>query len=434
MPRDDTGASGPTPLRDSAPEGDIAEPASVELEQSFLGSLLVQNRQYERIVEEVSPGDFWLPLHTRIFRAIGTLIERGDQANPVTLGKLFDQDGVLAEIGGLRYLVKLAESTVTLINGPQYAQQIRELALRRRIIAAGVDMIADARRIQLERPVATIIEDFDRRILELHNGGGQNAPKPISTAIDAALASADRTYKADGRTTGVTTGLTDLDRKLGGLQPSDLVIIAGCTSMGKTALATGIGHSAARAGHDVLMFELEMSAEQLAQRLLAARTGISAERQLTGPLSAPDMRLPFTIDDGGGASVARVRGRALHHKRRHGLGLVIVDYLQLLQSDRTRPENRVQEVSSITLGLKAMAKELGVSVLALSQLSRGVEQREDKRPRLPDLRDSGSIEQDSDVVIFVYREDYYLTRDEPRNLRKRRTPRFSSGSQTGARG
>lgn len=398
----------------------------VEIEQCLLGSLLCRNKLYELIVDTPLRADhFGYAVHGRIFTALAKLIDNGDDASPVSLKLVFDRDATLAEIGGAEYLAKLAGCAVTFLNTRHYVTQIIDLARRRALVSVARDVIVDARKIDLERTASHIIEDLDRRLIGINEEATQNAPKPVSALIDAALATAERTYQAGGAVTGVPTGLVDLDRKLGGLHASDLVVVAGCTAMGKTALATGIAYAAARAGHRVLMFELEMSDEQLMQRLFAARTGISAERQRRGPLVQSDIdalvaagtefrSLPLDIDDTSGASVAQLRASALRYKRRHGrLDLVVVDYLQLLHSDRTRPENRVQEVSSITLGLQGLAKELRVPVIAVSQLSRSVESREDKRPHLPDLRDSGSIEQDAAVVLFVYRDEYYLMRDEP---------------------
>jgi replicative DNA helicase len=422
MPRDDTETPRFSPLRDDAADSGSAELASIEAEQGLLGTLLVRNNPYHQVIEIVRPGDFTFAVHGRIFGAIGKLIDRGDVANPVTLNTLFDQDGALKDIGGARYLAKLAGSAVTLLNAVSYARQIRDLAQRRALKLLGMDLVDDAQRIQLDRSIADIIEDLDRRLIEVDGEAAENAPKLIFAAVDAALAAAERTYQGK---TGITTGLVDLDRKLGGLHPSDLTVVAGRPSMGKTALATGIARAAARAGHQVLMFSLEMSAEQLAARELGAAAGVSAQDQRRGPLSAAQMEalvsartelvgLPLTIDDTSGASVQRLRARSIRHKRQRGLDLVIVDYLQLLHSDRTRPENRVQEVSAITQALKALAKELRVPLVALSQLSRAVESREDKRPHLADLRESGSIEQDADNVIFVYREEYYVEREEAR--------------------
>jgi replicative DNA helicase len=420
MPRDDAKSTGfgfsPWPAADLI---------SADIEESLLGALMLRNRLYEEVVEIVRPGDFGYPVHGRIFTAIGTLIDRGDEASPLTLERLFDKDAALADLGGARYLFDIAKGSVSLLNAPSYARQISELARRRFLVIACQEAIEDAARINLDRPAAAVIEDLDRRMIELADGGTENAPKPIAVAIDAAIASAEQTYKADGRTTGITTGLADLDRKLGGLHAPDLIVIAGRPSMGKTALALVIACAAACVGKQVLVFSLEMSAAQLAARQLAAATGVSAQDQRRGPLSREQMHsliaardelaaLPLVIDDTAGASVARLRARALRHKRKHGLDLILVDYLQLLQSERTRLENRVQEVSAITLGLKGLAKELHVPVVALSQLSRAVESRDDKRPHLADLRDSGSIEQDADIVIFVYREEHYVERDVPR--------------------
>ena len=417
MPRDFQGSF--------ATAEDIVGLTNNEAEQALLGTILCQNLAYHSVVEALRSADFASPVHGRIFDAISVLIDRGHVANPITLKNVFDQDGSLISIGGAQYLAKLAESAPTLLNAESYASTIKDLATRRSIVVACDEAKADALRVRADRLPSEILEDFDRRILEIDGGQETNAPKSLEKALQGALEIADRTFQFDGRIPGITTGLRDLDRTLGGLQEPDLIIVAGCTAMGKTALAIRFALAAAQAGYRVLFFTLEMGAEQLAQRILAAQTGISVARQRTGPISQADIddlvaaqaklsSPPLTIDDTAGVSVGRVRARSLQHKRRFGLDLIVVDYLQLLQSDRTRLENRVQEVSQISLALKHLAKELRTPVVALSQLSRAVEQREDKRPHLADLRDSGSIEQDADIVLFVYRDEYYLARDEPR--------------------
>ena len=431
MPRDDS-TRPVSPLRLANNDG--PHPSSwlsnTEAEQSLLGAILIRNQLYEQAVDLVRPADFANAVHGRIYAAIGKLIDRGQVADHVALKNHFAQDGSLPDIGGVQYLARLVESTVTFVGVPDYARSIADLARRRNIVMACEDAIADAAAVDIDRPAATIIEEFDRRLIELADGRLAEAePVAISAAVDAAIEAAELVYKANGKITGITTGLVDLDRKLGGLHPADLVVVAGRPAMGKTAMALTIADAAARAGNRVLLFELEMAAPELGARQIGAVTGISAEQQRTGPISGPEIdtiiaarehfrHLPLTIDDTPAASVGQLRARSRRHKRRHGLDLIIVDYLQLLLSDKTRPENRVQEVSAITRGLKVLAKEMRVPVVALSQLSRAVEQREDKRPLLADLRESGSIEQDADVVMFLYREEEYLRRAKPQQRLK----------------
>jgi replicative DNA helicase len=414
-----------TPLRDPEPGRVPQPPANTEAEQALLGAILVNNVAYPRVAEFLLAEHFSNALHGRIYAACGVLIERGQTANPVTLKNLFDQDGALAEIGGSAFLARLAESAVTIINAEHYGRTIHDLHLRRELITIGQDVVTDAFRHDLDDPAVEQIERAEQKLYQLATAGQvESHSASMAVAVDAAIAAAEQVYKADGRVIGITTGLTDLDRRLGGLQPTDLVVLAGRPSMGKSALATCIAKAAADAGNQVLFFSLEMPRIQLASRQLAGIAGISVERMRAGPISQSDMqaivdareplaRLPVTIDDTARPSVAQLHTRSRRHKRRHGLGLVVIDYLQLIAGDRGRFENRVQEVSEITRGLKAIAKELNVPVLALSQLNRDVERREDKRPMLADLRDSGSIEQDADIVIFLYRDEHYAAQEEP---------------------
>lgn len=417
-PADDAYRFGPPP---------IVPPHNMEAEQSFLAALLADNRVYERVSEILTAEHFADPVHGRIYAAARKMIERGEPADVVTLFRLFDKDEALKEIGGgKQYLTKLASSVVTIINATDYARQIAELAARRALLAVGQDIIADAVAEDIDRPAALRITDAEQRLFEIAarrgSGGTEDGPSPLPTVSARALAAAERVYQANGAIIGVPSGLVDLDRALGGFHDTDLIILAGRPGMGKSALAANAIEGAALAGKPGLYVSREMSAEQLYARFLARRTGISAERQRQGPLTGGDMdlliaaqreidALPMYIDDAPVSSVAQIRSRARRLKRRHGLALVVVDYLQLLVGGKA--ENRVQEVSGITRDLKLMAKDLRVPVIALSQLSRAVEAREDKRPMLSDLRESGSIEQDADVVMFVYREEYYLKKAEP---------------------
>jgi replicative DNA helicase len=430
-----------TPLRDPDPQPLRAPPYNTEAEQALLGALLISNVAHGRVSEFLQAEHFGNAVHGRIYAAIGKLIERGQIANPVTLKSLFDQDGALADIGGAQYLVRLAESAVTIINTEDYGRHIHDLYLRRQLIAVGEDVVNDAFRQDLDDPASGQIERAEQKLFDLATAGQtETGFQAFRDALKKAIDQAQLAYKREGRIVGVGTGFHDLDDKLGGLHQSDLVILAGRPSMGKTALATNIAFNAAKAykrspdgrptGEDgavVGFFSLEMSAEQLAARLLAEESGVSSDRIRRGSVNQANFdrfvqashrleTLPLFIDDTPALSVSSLRSRARRLKRQQGLGLIVVDYLQLLRpSVQVRTlENRVQEISDITRGLKTLAKELNVPVLALSQLSRAVELREDKRPMLADLRESGSIEQDADIVMFIFREEYYMR--EPTRL------------------
>ena len=417
-------------------------PANIEAEQALLGALLINNAAHPRVSEFLQPEHFGNAVHARIYAAMGKLIGRGQVANPVTLKNLFDQDGALAEIGGAQYLARLAGAAVTIINAEDYGRAIHDLYLRRQLIALGEDVVNDAFRHDLDDRATEQIERAEKKLFDLATAGqAEGGFRDFAGALTSAITIAESAFKKSGKIVGVATGFVDLDKKLGGLHPSDLVILAGRPSMGKTALATNIAFNAARAykplrlpdgrlgaedGAVVGFFSLEMSAEQLATRILAEESGVSSDRIRRGDVSHEDFdrfvqasqelqALKLFIDDTPALSVPALRTRARRLMRQQGLGLIVVDYLQLLRpSVQVRSlENRVQEISDITRGLKALAKELDVPVLALSQLSRAVEQREDKRPMLADLRESGSIEQDADVVMFIFREEYYLSRGQP---------------------
>ncbi|HZT88082.1 MAG TPA: replicative DNA helicase [Stellaceae bacterium] len=430
------------PLREAEPALPRVPPYNTEAEQALLGAILINNGAYSRVSEFLLPEHFGNAVHGRIYAAIAKLIERGQIANPVTLKSLFDQDGALAEIGGAQYLARLAASAVTIINAEDYGRAIHELHLRRQLIGIGEDVVNDAYRQDLDDPARDQIERAEAKLFELASiGQSEGGFQPFSQALTTAILNAEAAFKRSGKTIGVATGFTDLDKKLGGLQPSDLVILAGRPSMGKTTLATNIAFTAAKAyrsarlpdgrieaedGAVIAFFSLEMSAEQLATRILAEESGTSSDRIRRGEVRHEDFdrfvaasqqlaAVPMFIDDTPGLSVSAIRTRSRRLKRQQGLGLIVIDHIQLLRpSGQSRAsENRVQELSDITRSLKALAKELDVPVLALSQLSRAVEQREDKRPLLADLRESGSIEQDADVVMFIFREEYYLSRAEP---------------------
>jgi replicative DNA helicase len=406
-------------------------PHNLEAEQALLGAILVNNVAYERVGELLQPENFYDPVHGRIYNAISTLINRGQIADPKTLRGLFDSDPALAPLGGAQYLADLAASVISIINAEDYARLIHDLYLRRQLITLGEDVVNEAFRHDLDVPATNQIETTEQRLFELARTGELDRGfVKLEKALVTSLKMAEEAHKRDSHVTGVTTGLRDMDRKLGGLQKSDLIILAARPSMGKTALATNIAFNAARAwyetegkeGSATAFFSLEMSNEQLATRLLGDHSGVPSDKIRRGEIKSEDFskfleasktlsRIPFFIDDTPALTIGGLRTRARRLKRTvPHLGLIIIDYLQLLRGTSKREDNRVQEVSEITRGLKALAKELDIPVLALSQLSRAVEAREDKHPQLADLRESGSIEQDADVVMFIYREEYYLMR------------------------
>ncbi|KJV10262.1 DNA helicase, partial [Elstera litoralis] len=373
-------------------------------------------------------------IHGKIFEAVGKLIDRGQIADPITLKQYFESNQDLTEVGGFQYLMTLAGSLVSVINAEHYGRVIHELFIRRQLIEIGEETVNLAFSPLPDQTAQTQIELVEQQLFNLATVGDIDTGfQPFHQAITASLRMAEAAYRRDGKLAGVPSGLRDLDKLLGGLHNSDLIILAARPSMGKTALATNIAYNAARAvkdpetqrKHSVAFFSLEMSSEQLATRVLADVSQIQSHRIQRGDLQPDDFerlviasqqleRLSLFIDDTPALSITSVRTRARRLKRQSNLDLIVVDYLQLLRgTDRSSSDNRVQEVSEITRGLKAIAKELDVPVIALSQLSRQVENREDKHPQLSDLRESGSIEQDADVVMFIYREEYYLARKEP---------------------
>jgi replicative DNA helicase len=410
-------------------------PHNAEAEQGLLGALLIDNRAFERVSEFLKAEHFYAPAHGRIYAAIAKLIERGQIASAVTLKAAFGDDEDLAHLGGAAYLADLAASVVTILNVEDYGRTIFELHLRRQLIGLGEEMVVSAHHHDIDIAPTVQIEAAEAKLYDLATVGDTGKGFiAFSESLAKAINMAEAAYRRESHISGVTTGLNDLNRKLGGLQPSDLLILAGRPSMGKTALATNMAFSAAQAyvdsrgkeGAVVAFFSLEMSAEQLATRILAEVSQVQSENIRKGEVRDVEFRrfveasqklasMPLYIDDTPALSIAQVRTRARRLKRQHGLGLIVIDYLQLLRGSGTgrAAESRVLEVSEITRGLKAIAKELSVPVLALSQLSRAVEQREDKRPQLSDLRESGTIEQDSDVVMFVFREEYYIERRQP---------------------
>lgn len=410
-------------------------PHNVEAEQGLLGALLVNNRSHEKVADFLRAEHFFMPVHQRIYEAITHFIERGQTASPVTLKGYFEEDEDLKELGGGVYLADMAGSIISIINVYDYANTIYELYIRRELIMLGEDVVNDAHSLKLESSSTDTIEQAESRLFSLaENGETTGGFTSLRDSVLASIEIAEKAFKSKGHVTGYTTGLRDMDKLLGGMHPSDLIILAGRPSMGKTALATNIAFNSARIyaqtggkeGAKVGFFSLEMSSDQLATRILADVASISSHAIKQGDIKQSDFQnfvkasqelsqVPLYIDDTPAITIGAVRTRARRLKRQHGLDMLVIDYLQLLRGTGSRQSesNRVQEVSEITRGLKAIAKELQIPVLALSQLSRAVEQREDKRPMLSDLRESGSIEQDADVVMFVYREEYYLLRAEP---------------------
>jgi replicative DNA helicase len=415
-------------------------PHNLEAEQALLGSLMFDNAVFERLSDRLRGSHFYEPFHNRLFDAIEDHIRQGMLAEPTILMERFKQDPAFAEFGGLRYLADLVDRAPPAANAADYARVVYDLALRRDLIRIGGDIMKEAP--DPERAAIDQIEQAEQSLYSLAETGKPSSGfVSFSTALAGAVQMAGEAYQRDGKLAGLATQLDDLDQKLGGLYPSDLLILAGRPSMGKTALATNIAFNIARNyrweptpegrktvnGGVVAFFSLEMSAEQLAMRILADASGVSSDRLRKGEIDASDFgkvrdaaieigESPLYIDATGGLAISKLAARARRLKRaEQGLDLIIIDYLQLITvGDGNNQRNRVQEVSEITGGLKALAKELNVPILALSQLSRQVENREDKRPQLSDLRESGSIEQDADCVMFVYRESYYLGRTEPR--------------------
>ncbi len=417
-------------------------PQNIEAEAALLGALMIDNRLVEDIQLRLKPHHFFEPLHGRVYEAILRMTDKNMIANPVTLKPIFDGDESMKEVGGPAYLAQLTGSGAAVIGARDFAAQIYDLALLRALVGVGRDMVEGALDTSEEVAPLTQIERAESELYRVaEEGGTANSVKSFGEATKLALEQAEKALNSGGHLSGITTGLDGVNTKVGGLHKSDLVILAGRPGMGKTSLATNMAFAAARrflqdqednqppgksAGAAVAFFSLEMSADQLATRILAEQSGIQSEKLRTGRINQQEFRslaraagelstLPLYIDDTPGLTIAALRARARRLKRQKGIGLVVVDYLQLLQgTGKNSNDNRVQEISEISRGLKQLAKELDVPVLALSQLSRAVEQREDKRPQLSDLRESGSIEQDADMVWFVFREDYYLAAHEPR--------------------
>lgn len=415
-------------------------PSNVEAEQALLGVLLVNNDARQYIGDQLRAEHFYEPLHSRIFEAIQRFNDKGLIANPVTLRHYFDQDKDLADIGGGAYLAKLAAAAITVINVADYSKMIYDLALKRQLIVIGEDIVNTAYTHQIDVHATNQIETAEQKLFNLSaEGSGEKGFLAIRHSVIKSMEQADSALKRSDTLVGITTGLNDLDKMLGGLKRSDLLILAGRPSMGKTALAVNVAYNACLSLHQkskvegitakeagsVGFFSLEMSAEQLTTRMLSSASGLNSYNILNGKITPEEFsqlvnvsnemsNMPFFIDDTPALSISGLRTRARRLQRTHNVKLLVIDYLQLLRgSSASSQNNRVQEVSEITQGLKAIAKELDIPVIALSQLSRAVEQRDDKHPQLSDLRESGSIEQDADAVMFIYRDEYYLSRKEP---------------------
>ena len=409
------------------------QPSNLEAEQALLGSILVNNDIIDEVATIINPTSFYDPAHTKIYEIIETLNNKGMIANPITLKNYFEKDNMLNEVGGTEYLVKLTRFSGSTKQAIDYAKVIHEMYLRRELVLISDNLSSETLNSK-EQSAEKIIEGTEKSLFDLaERGSFSQSFLKFNQALDQTIEMATLAMKNDKGIVGVPTGLTDLDEKLGGLHKSDLVILAGRPSMGKTALATNIAYHAAQTlmsrqeKSSVAFFSLEMSSEQLSTRILSEQAKIKSDDIRRGKVTEEEINryietsrniynLPLYIDETPAITIATLSNRARRIKRLFGLSLIVVDYIQLMRapSSSNRSDNRVQEVSEITQGLKALAKELKVPVLALSQLSRAVESRDDKKPQLSDLRESGSIEQDADVVMFVYREAYYLENKQPK--------------------
>ncbi|MBT8153885.1 replicative DNA helicase [Epibacterium ulvae] len=428
----------PAPIDQDGAAGATNElPHSIEAEQQLLGAILTNNDVFDRIAMTINAGHFYDPVHSRIFEVAAARISKNTLASPVTLKAFMDDDAGLKELGGASYLVKLAGASISSFAVRDYAQMIYDLAIRRELIALGNSIADQARRVDIASEPKEQIVDAEQKLYSLaEQGQTESGFKSFLKAVTEAVNVTNEAYQRGGGMAGISTGLADLDKQLGGLHPSDLLILAGRPSMGKTSLATNIAFNVAKAykrgtksdgsegatdGGVVGFFSLEMSAEQLAGRILAEASEISSHKIRQGDMTESEFRrfvqaakdlesCPLFIDDTPAIPISQLAARARRLKRTHGLDLLVIDYLQLC---RGMSDNRVNEIAEISMGMKAIAKELNIPVVALSQLSRQVESRDDKRPQLSDLRESGSIEQDADVVMFVFREEYYKEREKP---------------------
>ena len=406
-------------------------PQNLEAEQTVLGSILLSNEIYDEITD-INEDSFYNPVNKKIFKIIHDLMSKGLLANPITLKNFFSSEDELSDIGGSEYLVKLTKFSTSKLQIKYYVNLLHDLKIRRSLIDISRETLDEALNKNSEINAEQIIESAEKKLFDIAERGKFNRSYiEFKEALTQTIAMASSAYKNEEGIVGVPSGLRDLDDRLGGMHNQDLIIIAGRPSMGKTALATNIAFNASKSllargnKSSIIFFSLEMSSEQLSTRILSEQSRIKSNDIRRGKINQDDLdkfietsrnleNLPLFIDDTPAITISTLSNRARRIKRLHGLDLVIVDYIQLMKSGNYRNEGRVQEVAEITQGLKALAKELDVPILALSQLSRAVEQRDDKKPQLSDLRESGSIEQDADVVMFVYREEYYLEKLEPR--------------------
>ena len=418
-----------------------ALPANLEAEAAFLGAALIDNRVIEELTTPLRPGHFFEPVHARIYERVLALLDRKAVVTPVTLKPYFEADEGLKDLGGTTYLARLTADGQGLLAPRELAEQIYDLALLRELVAVGRELVTNALDTSESVEPLAQIEQAEAALYAVAEGAATGSEaQSFAASTRTALGMIEQALLSGGHVSGITTGLTSVNEKIGGLHDSDLIIMAGRPGMGKSALATNMAFNAAdrlrrdradgiaddkSVGAATALFSLEMSADQLATRILAEQSGISSEALRMGKISRDDFQqlsfasqrlaeLPLYIDDTPALSISALRTRARRLKRRFNIGLIIVDYLQLLQGSGRASDNRVNEISEISRGLKTLAKDHSVPVIALSQLSRAVEQREDKRPQLSDLRESGSIEQDADIVLFIYREDYYVASKEPK--------------------
>ncbi len=413
-------------------------PQNIEAEQALLGALLANNKAFEKVSEFLKPEHFADPVHAKIYDIISKLISKGHIADVITLKNYFEQEGLLDEVGGYKYLVQLADSSSPLTNAEYYAQFIYDKYLRRELINTGFEIVNEATKEDLDSNAFDQIESAEKKLFELSNQGDTRGGfVDFSEALNNSLHLIAEAYEKDGKISGLPTSLDALDYMIGGLNKSDLIIIAGRPAMGKTALATNIAYNVAEymannknldpKTRGVAFFSLEMSADQLASRILSTVTQTNGKKMRNGELDKAEFmriaaavqeleQIPLYIDDTPGLNINMIRTRARRLRRNKGLGAIVIDYIQLIVGSGSKKNegNRVQELSEISRGLKILAKELNVPVIALSQLNRGVEQRDDKRPVMSDLRESGSIEQDADIVMFVFRENYYIQNEEPK--------------------
>ncbi|MFV0625750.1 MAG: replicative DNA helicase [Alphaproteobacteria bacterium] len=421
-------------------------PHNLEAEQTLLGALIANNNAYEKISEFLKPAHFADPVHGKIYEVISKLIQKGHVAEVANLKSYLEQEKTLEEVGGYKYIIKLAGAASPMTNVEYYAKFIYDKYLRRELISAGYEIVSEATVENVDSDATGIIESAERKLYALSD---QDSSKTgfieFSEALVSSLGFIEKAYQKEEKISGVPTGLDRLDHKIGGLNKSDLIILAGRPAMGKTALATNIAYNVAdymahnkgldEKSRGVAFFSLEMSADQLATRILSSATQTGGHKMRTGELDNAEFtrivaavreleKIPLYIDDTPGLTINGIRTRARRLKRSKGLGLIVIDYIQLIMGDGKKSDNRVQEISEISRGLKILAKELDVPVIALSQLNRGVEQREDKRPVMSDLRESGSIEQDADIVMFVFRENYYIQNEEPKQKATETPERF----------